>query len=88
VQYRGLKADALNAFEPQLLQAVVKEAQNSANLEPGEIRPINVTGPDGQKWTDFIGQESFVKAMGRPGRKVVRFMAPADSYGRAIREFA
>ena len=40
------------------------------------------------KCIDFVGQESFVKQMGRPGRKVVRFMAPANSYGRAIREFA
>ena len=42
-------------------------------LKPGEIRPIERRGPDGQKFIDFIGRESFVKDMTRPGRRVVSF---------------
>jgi hypothetical protein len=88
VQYRGLRADALDAFEPQLLQAVVKEARNPENLPPGEIRPIEVRGPDGQKWIDWIGRESFVKQMMRPGRRVLSFTTDRgrfDASGRALR---
>ena len=89
VQYRALKADALDALEPQLLKAVVAEAVNPAHVPVGQLKKIERMDEYGKvKCIDFIGQESFVKAMGRPGRKVVRFMAPANSYGRAIREFA
>jgi hypothetical protein len=89
VQFRDLKSDALPVFEQQLLPAVVAEAVNPAHVAPGELKKIERMDEYGKvKCIDFIGQESFVKAMGRPGRKVVRFMAPADSYGRAIREFA
>src|SRR4249919_2765282 len=35
VQYRSLKADALNAIEPQLLAAAVVEANNPAHVPPG-----------------------------------------------------
>ena len=89
VQYRGLRADALDALEPQLLNAVTKEAVNPANFAPGEIRLVPWIDPQtGRKENRFYGQESFIREMTRPGRRVVRFMAPADSYGRAIREFA
>jgi hypothetical protein len=89
VQYRGLRADALDVFEPQLLKAVVAEAVNPAHVPPGELKKIERMDEYGKvKCVEFIGQESFVKAMGRPGRRVVKFLAPADSYGRAIREFA
>ena len=40
------------------------------------------------KHIDWIGQESFVKQMTRPGRRVVKFLAPSDSYGRSLREMA
>jgi hypothetical protein len=89
VQYRSLRSDALEALEPQLLKAVEVEANNPAHVPPGELKKIERMDEYGKvKCIDWIGQESFVKQMMRPGRKVVRFMAPADSYGRAIREFA
>jgi hypothetical protein len=89
VQYRALKADALDALEPQLLKAVVTEAVNPAHVPVGQLKKIERFDEYGKvKCIDFIGQESFVKQMGRPGRKVVRFLAPADGAGRAIREFA
>jgi hypothetical protein len=89
VQYRGLKADALDALEPQLLKAVQVEAVNPAHVPVGQLKKIERMDEYGKvKCIDFIGQESFVKAMGRPGRRVVRFMAPVDSMNRSIREFA
>jgi hypothetical protein len=90
VNYRGLRADALDVFGPQLLKACVQEYRNPAHLAPGELRAIEVRDPQTGRvqHREWIGQESFVKAMGRPGRRVVRFMAPVDSMNRAIREFA
>src|SRR5262249_52886509 len=40
VQYRELKADALQALEPQLLNAVVVEANNPAHVPVGELRKL------------------------------------------------
>src|SRR5215813_13808184 len=75
VNYRGLKADALQVFEPQLLQACVVEANNPAHVPPGELRKIEELDEYGKlKTIKWIGQESFVKAMGRPGRRVKSFL--------------
>jgi hypothetical protein len=69
VQYRQLKADALQVLEPQLLDACVKEPNNPAHVPAGEIRKIERLDEFGKvKTIDWIGRESFVKAMGRPGR--------------------
>jgi len=89
VQYRKLPADALAAIEPQLLTAVKVEALNPAHLEPGEIRKVERLDETGRlQYIDWIGQESFVKAMGRPGRKVISFTTDRgrfDASGRALR---
>jgi hypothetical protein len=86
VQYRKLPADALAIFEPQLLAACRTEAVNPAHLEPGEIRKIERLDETGRvQYIDWIGQESFVKAMGRPGRRVVKFRERVDASGRALR---
>ena len=74
VQYRGLEADALQVFEPQLLNACVTEANNPIHVPPGELRKIEELDEYGKlKTIRWIGQESFVKQMGRPGRRVVGF---------------
>jgi hypothetical protein len=74
VQYRQLKSDALGVLEPQLLSAVVKEANNPAHVPAGELRKIEEIDPYGQvKTINWIGQDCFVKQMGRPGRRVVKF---------------
>src|SRR6516164_4297056 len=68
VNYRGLKADALQVFEPQLLNACVVEAYNPAHVPLGELRKVEELDEFGKlKTIKWIGQESFVKAMGRPG---------------------
>jgi hypothetical protein len=74
VQFRQLKADALGVLEPQLLSAVVVEANNPAHVPLGELRKVEEIDQYGQvKTIKFIGRESFVKQMGRPGRRVVKF---------------
>ena len=73
VQMRDLRADALDALEPQVLQAVAVEAINPENLAPGEIRAIEKVDEFGNKRIDWVGRESFVKDMMRPGRRVVSF---------------
>src|SRR5215470_11652599 len=54
VQMRALKADALQALEPQVLQAAVKEANNPCHVEPGQLRKVEEIDPYGQvktiKW--------------------------------------
>src|SRR6516164_826427 len=74
VQFRELKADALQVLEPQLLNACVVEANNPAHVPRGELRKIEELDDYGAvKTIRFIGPESFVKAMGRPGRRVKSF---------------
>ena len=75
VQMRALKADALGALEPQVLQAAVVEANNPCHVEPGQLRKVEELDEYGKlKTIKWIGQESFVKAMGRPGRRVKSFL--------------
>ena len=74
IQCRALPADALNPLEAQLLQACVVEAYNPIHVPPGELRTIEELDEYGKlKTIRWIGQESFVKQMGRPGRRVVGF---------------
>jgi hypothetical protein len=75
VQFRQLKADALGVLEPQLLQACVVEANNPCHVPTGELRKVEELDEFGKlKTIKWIGQESFVKAMGRPGRRVTSFL--------------
>jgi hypothetical protein len=86
VNYRKIRDDStiLNGFVPQLLEAVVTEAFNPNNVEPGEFRKIERRDEYGQvKFVEFIGPESFVKQMGRPGRRVVSTCCPVDHSGRS-----
>jgi hypothetical protein len=89
VNMRGLPSDALNGFEPLVLKAAVQEANNPQNVPPGEIRKIERLDEVGRvKFIDFIGQESFVKQMMRPGRRVVSFRTEhgaVDASGRFLR---
>jgi hypothetical protein len=84
-QYRSIRDDSatLNAFVPQLLQAVVVEAFNPLNVPKGEIKEIVKIQPNGQKMHEFIGQENFCKFMNRAGRRVVATCRPVDHSGRS-----
>jgi hypothetical protein len=88
VQMRALKADALGALEPQVLEAAVVEANNPCHVEPGQLKKIERFDQYGQvKTIDWIGQESFVKQMPnyRPGRRVQSFRDPVDHSGNVVR---
>ena len=77
VQMRGLPDEAIPAIEPQVLTDAVKEAKNPANFHPGEIHLVPWTDPQtGRKENHFYGEESFVKNMMRPGRRVIGFRTP------------
>ena len=63
-----VRGDALTVLEPQILNAAVVEANNPLNVPPGELKKIERLDEYGKVRTiDFIGQEHFVKQMGRPG---------------------
>jgi len=89
VQMRALKADALGALEPQVLQAAVVEANNPCHVAPGELRKVEELDDYGKlKTIRWIGPESFVKAMSRPGRRVISFRTDhgyVDASGRGLR---
>jgi hypothetical protein len=77
IQIRRMPQDVLDAFEPQLLQACRAEAYNPTTVPPGEFRRVvEVNANNGLKTVRFVGHESFVKEMGRPGRRVVSFTTP------------
>jgi hypothetical protein len=69
-----IKGDALNIIEQKILDAAVVEAQNPANVPPGELRKIErLDGYGKVKTVDWIGQQSFVRQMGTPGRRMSIF---------------
>ena len=70
VQMRELKADALQALEPQVLQAAVVEANNPVHVPAGELRKVEELDDYGKlKTIKWIGPRSFVYDMMRPGRR-------------------
>jgi hypothetical protein len=49
-------------------------------MAPGEMRAVMVTDENtGQKIREWVGPDSFVKAMGLPCRRVVRINRPAPA---------
>ena len=88
VQMRQLPDDVLAGFEQMLLPACRVEAFNPATVPRGEIREIVRVDQNGLKVRHFIGQESFVRGMMRPGRRVVSFRTDhgyVDASGRGLR---
>jgi hypothetical protein len=100
VNWRGLPADVLDRFEPQMLEAAVQEAWNPNNVPPGELRERVIRDPrNNYEEHRFIGQESFIRLPNfgtdtqcyggfRPGRRVASFRTDQgfiDASGRALR---
>jgi hypothetical protein len=90
MNYLEMPYDVLKIFEPQVLKACVTEYQNPNNVPLGELRAVPKRDPltNTVQSIDFIGRESFVKTMGRPGRRVVSFRTDhgyVDASGRALR---
>ena len=82
VQYRRLDTEIFDNFEPQLLQAVRQAAYDPNTVPVGEFRVVPEVDANGMKMNRFVGPESFVKQMGRPGRRVKSFRRLTDFTGR------
>jgi hypothetical protein len=88
IQIRKMPGDVLNVFEPQILQACRTEAYNPKTVPVGEFRRVVEIDSNGMKLVRWIGQESFVRAMSRPGRRVTSFRTDhgyVDGSGRPLR---
>jgi hypothetical protein len=81
----GLKSDAINVAQSEILDGLRVTARDprlmattpAARPDPmdGNIRMLKRT-LGGKEVTEFHGDVSFVKAMGRPGRRVMGFYTP------------
>ena len=89
VNCRGLPADALAIFEPQMIAACVNSVNDASHLEPGELRKVERLDELGRvRCIDWVGQQHFTAQMMRPGRRVVSFKTDhgyVDASGRALR---
>ena len=74
VKLWDLPTAAFDIAEKQIYADAISAAANPVDLQPGELREVvSEDRRTGVKTSVFYGQESFVKGMGRPGRKVVSF---------------
>jgi hypothetical protein len=71
VQIRRLPRDALRQFEDMIYPAAKATAYSADSVPDGEMRAIEEKDSNGLKMTRWIGQECFVKVMGRPSRRVL-----------------
>jgi hypothetical protein len=90
MNYLEMPYDVLKIFEPQVLKACVDEYHNPNNVPLGEIRAVPKRDPltNTVSAIDYVGRESFVKQMGRAGRRVISFRTPngfVDASGRGLR---
>lgn len=64
-------------------KACPEECTNPKNVARGEIRMVEKLDDFGNvRMRDFIGQESFVKQMNTPGRRVKSFSQPLQTIAR------
>jgi hypothetical protein len=83
---RKLPRDIFETFEPQIYDACREAATRPDAAAPGEMRQITKINPqNGHKEITFIGNESFVKDLTRPGRRVVSFMHRYNTSGVAFK---
>jgi hypothetical protein len=80
VQVRQLPREALSAFEDQIYPAARATAYSADSVPAGEMRKVEEKDSNGMTMIRWIGQESFVKAMGRPGRRVLGFRFPDGTF--------
>jgi hypothetical protein len=83
---KKLPRDVFEVYEPEIYDACREAASRPDSVAPGEIRQIVKHNPTtGHREVHYIGGESFVKDMGRPGRRVVSFMHRYNTSGVAFR---
>jgi hypothetical protein len=69
-----LDNDTFGIAESAIYADATSAAANPLDLEAGELRAVTkVNQTTGGRETVFYGKESFVKSMGRPGRRVASF---------------
>jgi hypothetical protein len=74
VKLSALPDEAFGPIETQIYSDATTAAANPVDLEAGELRAVTKINPTtGGRETVFYGRESFVKSMGRPGRRVASF---------------
>jgi hypothetical protein len=79
VKFSQLPEEAFNIAETQVYADAISAATNPTDLEAGELRQVTKTDPStGVRTIVFYGKESFVKQMGRPGRRVKSFRTMAS----------
>jgi hypothetical protein len=79
VKFSQLPEEAFGVAENQVYSDAIAAATNPTDLEAGELRQVTKTDPStGVRTIVFYGKESFVKAMGRPGRRVQSFRTMAS----------
>jgi hypothetical protein len=74
VKFSQLPDEAFGIAEAQVYSDAAVAAANPVDLNDGELREVSRTDPrTGLKTIMFYGRDSFVKSMGRPGRRVSSF---------------
>jgi hypothetical protein len=74
-----LPEEAFKIAEDQVYNDAAAAASNPVDLEAGELRMVTKIDPTtGVRSNVFYGKESFVKGMGRPGRRVASFRTLAS----------
>ena len=80
VQIRQLPSDALRQFEDMIYPAAKAEGYKADSVPAGEMRKVVEVDGNGMKIIKWIGQHSFVKDLGQPGR-LARIRTPENSPG-------
>jgi hypothetical protein len=79
VKFSVLPEEAFSIAETQVYSDATAAASSPTDLGAGELRMVTKVDPTtGVRTNVFYGKESFVKAMGRPGRRVASFRTLAS----------
>jgi hypothetical protein len=87
-QVKHIPFDAFQVVEPQIYQACREAAYRPDSVPLGEMRRVEERDSNGMRVVKWIGQEHFVKQMGRPGRRVISFNTsngPVAASGQFLR---
>ena len=78
-KFSKLDDDTFATIESEVYADAMTAAANPVDLEAGELRMVTKIDPvTGMRTNVFYGKESFVKQMGRPGRRVAAFRTLAS----------
>ena len=83
-EWSGVRADSVPASARDQIELIVIAAAKKEGLTPsmsslpasGEVTRLRTDPETGAKATEFYSRSSFIRDMGRPGRRVVRLLDP------------